>query len=156
MMTKSEIISTTLDALLDRHSSSPESFEYIKGHDYSVYKSGDETIIWRTIVDSNNQTIYDPTSQQRTIVVIFDSEQSSIIVKMYNQCSMSRSALDGVQPDAIVESKQYFKALRSDYRKFRKLRQLISKHKEHKEAKDFLKKLSTAFPSALDKHIFGK
>jgi hypothetical protein len=156
MMTKSEIISTTLDALIDRFQSSPESFEYIEDYNHFRYSNGGETIIWKTIVDSNNQTIYDPTSQQRTIIVVFDPEQSSIIVKIYNQCGMTRSALDGVIPDAIVESKQYFKPLRSEYSKFRRLRQLILKHKEHKEAKDFLKKLSTAFPSALDRHIFGK
>lgn len=156
MMTKSEIISTTLDELLERALSNPEAFEYIKDYNISHYSGGDETIIWRTMVNSGGQLINDPTMQQKTIVIIFDSTMGSIKIKMYNQCIESNITLNNTYAEAEVESKKIFKVFRNNYRKFSKLRKLILNAKTHKEAREFLKKLSTTFPSVLDKHIFGK
>jgi hypothetical protein len=151
MMTKSDIISAALDELLERFHSNPEAFDYTK-----ALMSEGEYIVWRTIINSSNQTIYDPTSQQRTVIVTFDANDNLMSVRIYNQCNLSNSMLHGITPDANIESKKIFKGLRRNYRKFRKLRELILNEQAHKEAKSFLKKLSSAFPSLLDKHIFGK
>lgn len=159
MMTKTEIISLTLDELLDKFTQSPESFEHTDTINVA-YLSADlnsEFILWQTKIISGDDLIEDPTSQQRTIVVYYNSKEGYIKIYLYNNTGIGHYAIaPGSKYDAVVESKKFFKRFGKNARKFNRLKKMITEYKENKEAHEFLKKMSTTFPALLDQFILGK
>lgn len=158
MMTKADILSITLDQLIGRFETNPESFDYV-GCDLekkSSLKFDNDSVIWQTKIESNSEIIVDPTSQQRTIVVNYSIIEKALKVYIYNCTFESVGSIYQVKADACIEHKAYFIRFTRNFRKFNKLKNLILAREEHNEARSFLKKLSSTFPDTLDNHIFGK
>lgn len=158
MMSKSEIISLTLDQLLDRYDKTPESFEYV-GDDSKVtnkVKLYMDNIIWQTKIPSGSGLMDDPLNEPKTIVVTYSDVEKSLTVRIFNKTFETLSAIEGQRCDAHMEYRNYFMPLRANYRKYLKLKQKIFQYQQREEAKSFLRKLSNIFPTALDSHIFGE
>ncbi len=160
MMDKSEIISTTLDELLEKFHSNPEAFQYMNSESSTRPNWWTppclETISWQTKVSIEDKLTADPTSYQRSILVTYTQIDQSMTVRIYNQTFDKLSFIEQTPADGTIHSKKLFKRYRKNYRKFVELRKLIAAQKEKKDTKEFITKLSSVFPAMLDHFILGK
>lgn len=147
-MSESDIISTTLDQLLDKFNSSPELF----WRDNSNYT---DMIVWHTPVNSR-QSVNDPVIYSRTIAISWSNYEKTISARIYSSAHNSAITLPCEEPIAYLESSRFLEQYRSNYRKFLKLKKLIIKYNNQEKTRDFLSKLSSIFPAMLDRFILGE
>lgn len=148
-MTKSDIMSNSLDQLIEKFHSSPESFEYVDG-------GNSESVMWQTKINLSDNMISDPTAYQRTILVTWSSYDKTLALRIYNETFDSFTKIDDKRSDAKLSLSRPFEKYRSNYKKFRTLIKLTQEQREHKKTKEFLTKLSSVFPTILDHFILGK
>lgn len=148
-MTKSEIISNTLDQLIDKFHVAPDGFELVDS-EFNKY------IAWQTKVDLNDKLVQDPSAYQRTVVITWSAAEKSITVRIYNSTFVNFHFLDNQKPDGLIEVARPFERYRSNYNKFIKLQKLIEERNELNKTKEFINKISSVFPTILDHFIIGK
>lgn len=159
MMTKSEILSTTLNELIERFRHNPECFDYvgidIEGSEFRS-KLPFENIVWQTKVESGGTMIDDPTCQPKTIVITYSSLDKNMLIRIFNKTYANPNDISNQAPDAYLEYSRWFMRLGKNYKKFKLLKKLILTKYQRREATSFLSKLASIFPSILDDHILGK
>lgn len=148
-MSKSEIISNTLDQLIDKFHTSPDAFECI---DSEINKF----ITWQTKVDLSDKLVQDPSAYQRSIIVTWSPTEKLLSVRIYNSTFTNFHFLENQKPDGLLEVSRPFEKYRSNYKKFVKLQKLIEEKDEHNRTKEFINKISSVFPTILDHFIIGK
>ena len=154
-MGKAYLINMTLSSLLARFKSSPESFEYSGLDTDSSIKSGIETIVWQpkvTLTDHDSTVIQDP-NNNHAVIVQFNHHANEMSCYIFLKAPNNLSSLYQAKSDSSASIGRWFEKLRSPYRKFKKLKKLIMNKNLQRQHNEFLKKLSTVLPDALDKHI---
>lgn len=151
-MEKHELIGLTLDRLIDHFMVSPESFDYADKDTKPA--SLDPTICWQPKIElpGHNVAVNDPNNTHGVIVVFNESIDEMICyVFLKAPTNLMTSGCSGA--DSIMTSRRHFEKWRANYRKFTKLKKLILARSKHRESMDCLKKLSSVFPDAMDKHL---
>jgi hypothetical protein len=160
-MEKHEIISLTLDQLIERFHLSPESFDY---EDPSTPNKMlvNPIIIWQPKFDLGNSVVPDPNNEQKTVIITYSELTSEMSCYIFASTQISLSNLmntvsNASKTDAVISYKLgVFASFRVNHRKFMKLKKLIQNRERMKENDNFMKKLCKVFPGTLDDHIFGR
>lgn len=149
-MDKAELVSLTLDKLMDHFRSTPESFEF---HSSELGgRSINPTIVWQPKVQLNDSyTVQDP-NNVHAIVVTYNGMLNSVTCYVFLKAPPDLLKT-GIVADCVMNSQRFFETWRGNYRKFRRLRDMIRKRDLRKENMHYLRKLATIFPDTLDKHL---
>jgi hypothetical protein len=145
-MDKAELVSITLDRLLDHFAISPESFEY--------NDNVSPTVVWRPKIQQGDLTtnpVYDP-NNAHAVVVRWNQLYSA--VNCYVFLTAPTDPINSTEKaDSSMSSQRYFEKWRGNYRKLMKLKGLIQARNIQKANLVYLRKLSSVFPDAVDKHL---
>jgi hypothetical protein len=153
-MTKDDLLSITLDQLLDAFKRTPECFELMDREiDPNMSLIG-PTIKWSFKLDLDGMIIPDPNNAARTIIISYNDMGKQLSCHIFFR--EVNAANQAIMADAQATAKYAFPILSSSYRKFHKLRnKLIRRHRD-KENDRFLRKLQSIFPTTFDNDIFGE
>lgn len=147
VMSKSDIMSNSLDQLIDKFNSSPEAFDLVdKG----------AGVMWQTKIPLSDNMIVDPAASQRSVLITWSSFEKALCLRIYNKTFDTASELEAAICDAKLELNRPLEKYRRNYRKFKTLTALVKKQREHNKTKEFLTKLSSVFPTVLDHFLLGK
>jgi hypothetical protein len=149
-MHKDYLLELTIKQLCESLNSSPECFEL---HWDPRWPSADRrveyTIIaWKFKVHVDGKTILDPNNSPRTIILTYVYRNKTLKCDIYFRDVEVTSVI--AIPDASIEITYRIPILNKSYRAFSKFRKMLLNKIKHKEAIDYVKKLSSIFPSALD------
>jgi hypothetical protein len=146
-MDKYELINITLQRLIDHFERSPESFEF-----------KDSVVIWQPKVALSDQysiPVNDP-NNNHAVAIGFNScineLKCYLFLKTTYGLSFPNPQLSNA--DSVMTSSRWFEKWRGNYRKYCKLVKLIQTRDKHKENMEYLRKLTSLFPDAVDDHIF--
>ena len=146
-MDKHELVSLTLDKLIDNFQLSPESFEYVDNIA--------PTIVWRPKIELNNSPssmlIHDP-NNAHAIVVMFNTHSNEVVCYIFLNAPADPLINTG-KADCIIGSQRWLEKYRGNYRKLMKLKKLIATRNSQKANLAYVRKLSYIFPDAVDKHL---
>ena len=151
-MTKEELMIITLKQLKDSAKHSPECLSL---EDPELGHSGHSgiSIMWKFRVEVDGNTIQDPNNAARTVIISYNKFHKQMIAQIFFR--EIYNANTAIMPDAIVIVKyKRWPFLYKSYRDFRSLRKLILKSHFGRQSINYLKKLNSIFPSALDDHLF--
>jgi hypothetical protein len=150
-MDKAELVGLTLNKLIDHFKSSPESFEY-KGAENS---NGQCTIFWQPKVQLNDfmSTVIQDPNNCHAVAVHFNPMINELTCLLYLKAPSNLHNTPTNSADCTITSKRWFEKWRGNYRKFSALRDMIIARDKHKENMNYLKKLSSVFPDAMDNHV---
>lgn len=146
-MDKRELVELTIERLLANFDKSPESFD-LKMPDSSHCSP---TIYWKPKIKIDNYDIADDPNNNHAVVVTYNSSFSEL--RCYIFLKAPATAYEYTKADHSVSISGYFIKLTSSYRKYKKLIRLIQTRDLHQDNMNYLSKLSSVFPDALDKHI---
>ena len=148
-MNKYELIGLTMDRLLEHFKLSPESFEFTD----SGYSPRALTIVWQPKVQLNdymNTVIQDPNNSSHGVIVTWNCDINELSCHLFLRAT---SHIKSCTADCSMTSKRWFEKRRKNYKKFERLQSLILQRDRYKENMNYLKKLTSVFPDALDNHF---
>lgn len=153
-MTKDELIQLTIDQLSESLNSSLVCFEL---HEDPVWPYIDPskyytTILWKFKVEVDGNAIPDPNNSPRTIILGYCHSTKQLSCQIFFRDVESPNK--AIMADATVRMTYKVPMLNKSYRKFSKLRKTIIKRLKEKDQLDYLKKLNSIFPTALDENLF--
>lgn len=156
-MTRSELVSLTLDQLIDTFKRNPECFDLEATELRSFTNVVNDAIMWKHRIEVDKAYVPDPHNPTRAIVVIHNRNADEIQcfiymsdIKSINNAASSKADAEMVSPIGS------FRFLDRNYRKFQTLKKLIIRRNKNAEKDKFLSKLYSIFPGTFDDHIFGK
>jgi hypothetical protein len=150
-MHKHELVSLTLDRLIDRFKSSPEYFD----SDRSPNRSCQPLIVWQPKVQLTDymETIINDPNNCHAVTILFNPLINEITCHIFLKAPPDISSHFGHKADCIVSSRRWFERYRGNYKKFIELKKCIIARDTHKDNISYLKKLSSVFLDSLDDHI---
>lgn len=154
-MDKRELISLTLDKMLEKFDTSPESFELTET--VASYNSPSDTFIfWRPRIELDTHidlTVNDPHNNS-AIILKLCAGGNEIVCYLFSKAPVDNfNSYSVSQADLTMNLKIGFKMLNACHRKFIKLQKKIIKRNISNENRKYLKKLMTIFPDTLDNII---
>ena len=156
-MTKEELINLTLKQLIDSLGTAPQNFR-LEDQELGYSSNRDSfmgpTIIWQFKVEmSNGYVINDPLNSTKTIIVTFNKMAKQISCYIYFR--EVNSTTTAMMPESQATQQLLdIPILNRNYRLFTKLRKKLIQLKREKECVDYIKKLSTIFPTTHDDELF--
>ena len=152
-MTKEELVSITLKQLLDSFYHCPECFEMYDSEMDQAKGFRHCTIVWKPKHDVSGTIVPDPNHSTKTIIVSHDRLTRTLSCHIYfKDVNVSNLSM---QADAQVTlDLNFFSYFRFTWRTFKKLRKYILVHRKTKDSNEYIKKLSSVFPAAIDDKLF--
>ena len=149
-MDKDELISLTLDRLIDRFKSGPECFEFIQTP-FSP-SNPDIVITWkpRVEMEPNMVSVIDDPNREGGCAIKYMEPTGEITCAVYSKAPIN---FNHSTPDCLISTRPSFVKWTSNYKKIVKLKNLILKRDQENENKKYLKKLQDVFPDAVDKYL---
>ena len=152
-MTKEELVELTLKQLSDNLDSCPDCFELFEDPEWpeaNVTKTYC-TIMWKFMVEIGDQNYPDPNNSPRTIIVTysFSAKKLSCYIFFREVDSPNKAMM----ADAGVEITYKIPILNRSYRVFTRLRKSLIRLLKEDDNLDYLKKLNSIFPAALDHNL---
>lgn len=145
-MDKAELVSLTLDRLIDHFKLSPESFDFTD--------NGCPTVVWQPKIqldDLTSNSIYDP-NNAHAVVVRWNTHFKHVTCYIFLSAPVNPvNCID--KADSTISSQRWFEYYRGNYRKLMRLKDLIQDREAYKANLIYLRRLSSVFPDALDDHI---
>lgn len=154
-MDKHELVKLTIQKLIDHFKSSPESFEF-HDQDRNPNRAVHPTIYWQPRVQLNDymSTVIQDPNNCHAVVVNFNPLNNELTCYLFLKAPPNLySSTGGTVADCTMSSRRWFEKWRGSYRKFTQLRDLIIARDKRKENMNYLKKLSSVFPDAMDRDI---
>lgn len=154
-MDKNELIALTLKKLIEHFKGSPESFEY-HDQDRKPNTASQPTIYWQPKVQLNDymSTVVQDPNNCHAVVVTFNNHLNELTCYLYLKAPKNLSGnYGGMSPDCVITSRRWFERWRGHYSRFCRLRELILDRDKQKENLNYLNKLASVFPDAVDDHI---
>ena len=147
-MTKNDLINLTLKQLKESLRHSPECL-HIEDPELNQNTYQGPTIVWKFRVEVDGMYIQDPNNAARTIIVYLNQNAMTLTANIFLR--EVSSVHHSIMADATASIKyRGWPWLYSSYRSFMSLRkQLIKRHRE-KESLEFMRKLTSIFPSTGD------
>jgi hypothetical protein len=156
-ITKEGLIQITIAELRKSLMESPECFELYRDPDWPTYNhlgiKDNTTVIWKSVIMINGYKHIDPNNSPRTIIVNYCYIRKKISCDIFFR---EVADLDGaIMADASVEIDYKAPLLNKSYRDFMALRRALIKVLKEKDAVDYLKKISSIFPSVVDDELLN-
>jgi hypothetical protein len=140
---KEELISITIQKLIDHFNYSPESFEY-----------NDGLIVWQpkiTLNDAMSTIVNDPNNNHAAAIYFnetINELRCYLFLKTPPNLTIPTPNLS--YADSVIISARIFMKWRRNYKKYVKLKNLILARDRHRASMNYLKKLSSLFPDVMD------
>lgn len=154
-MTGDELVQLTIKQLSDNLANSIECFELSEDPEWPNSESirTYTTIVWRFRVALEGQSYPDPNNAPRTVILSYSRLHKKLGCYIFFREVENPSK--AIMADATIELTYKIPYFHKSYRKFLKLRKNLIKKLEEKDKLDFLKKLNSIFPAALDDNLFN-
>ncbi len=152
-MTKDELVLITLKQLEESFKNSPECF-HLDDSEIGQTNYPGPTIIWKFRVELDGKTIQDPNNATRTVIVTYNNMAKQLTTYIFFREVNNIS--NTIMADAVATTKySEWPWLHKSYRKFNNLRKaLLQKHREQENI-EYIKKLSSIFPSTFEDDLFS-
>jgi len=156
-MTRSELVTLTLDQLLVTFKANPECFDLELTDTKSFSNVINDAIVWKHRIEQESSFIADPHNPARTVIVVHNKATEEIQCFIYMTDIKNVNSMNSLKADAeMVAQIGTIRLFDANYRRFMQLKKLIQKRNKDKEKDKFLSKLYSIFPGTFDDHIFGK
>jgi hypothetical protein len=152
-MDKHELVGMTIQKLIEHFKMSPESFEYYDS-ERRPNQAVQPTITWQPKIQLNDHssTVVNDPNNVHAVIVMFNPMINELSCYLFLKAPPNLITNHGTTADCVITSKRAFEKWRGNYRKFKKLRDLIIARDKRRENMDYLRKLSSVFPDAMDGH----